>query len=412
MMGEGLSGIFLNTASLIVRVAFLPFKRSFPEIQYLEEKDVGRWIQMNECRIQSFFDTLRLSGGLSSSQSGDDLFAFSMEECSPWFFVLYRTMGFKPSRTTWFESSRYVTFCEEHAIRTHDSGGWTFVDSVKPRYFNICNPNPEQVCSRIRQITGSLKYRGDHDLSRKIIPLVNEMLSVVPEIQNTLNRYHIQAGLPSWLGGIDHPDGLLPEFELEPYAKKILSFLAQAPIEVLLEDYVIRSFTDELAQKQEEILTITSSFLTYLPVDSEELLGDDTYVERSSIQVPARELGEKYSHYVSRSNRHIKSKGLVTVKEILGGISASLSIRQAIEDCEYKPPIVSIRKKLRDRRSHLLSIIPDDYEPDYSDCPTPWVVQNIINRKLEQRLVLKENFEDKHALLNYPSFAVKGRPAL
>jgi hypothetical protein len=107
------------------------------------------------------------------------MFDLSNERRSLHLVVLYRMLGFFPSATTWFESTQYITFCEEHAFKTHDSNGWTFVDTVKPRFFNIENPDPEKVSSRIRQISGVVGYRKDVSIIREVVPVVNRMLELV-----------------------------------------------------------------------------------------------------------------------------------------------------------------------------------------------------------------------------------------
>jgi len=406
MMGEGLSGIFLNTASLIVRAVVEEMATAFPEIYSLGIDEVDDFVMERSVDLQAFLDNFKSITGLNSSQSGDDLYLLSHEPRSPFLRVLYRMMGFQPSNTTWFESSQYVTFCEEHAVRTYDSNGWTFVDTVKPRLFNIESPDPEVVTSRIRQISNTLGYRKDTSLIRKLIPLVNRMLELCPEVSNTLSRYKVPAGLPSWLGGIDHPEGLLPEFELDDLTKKILHYLDSAPFEVLVEEYLVKSF-DSFAEQNMHLLTKTSSFILLPEVNSLSELDHASYISRNNLPIPEREQGEKYGDYTQRVEGWISNSGLVSVKKLLDDITSADSVRNMYKDPSWEPGKVSVRRRIKDRRKHLRSLIPEDFECDMSSHITPWSVKCGMDRKLEHRLVSRE-FLLEHGLINLPSLQVRG----
>lgn len=407
MMGEGLSGIFLNTASLIVRAVVEELATAFPEIENLGEDEVDDFIRRKSEQLQSFLDNFRSVTGLNSSQSGDDLYLLSQELRSPFLRVLYRMMGFQPSSNTWFESSQYVTFCEEHAVRTYDSNGWTFVDTVKPRLFNIESPDPEVITSRIRQVSNTLGYRKDTSLIRKLVPLVNRMLELCPEVSNTLRRYNVPAGLPGWLGGIDHPEGLLPEFEVDDLSRKVLHYLDVAPFEVLVEEYLIKSYDDSLIKENMSLLTKTSAFILLPEVTQISDLDHASYICRNNLPIPEREVGEKYSNYTQRVEAWISNSGLVSVKKILDDITSADSVRNMYKDPEWGPGKVSVRRRIKDRRKHLRSLIPEDFECDENRHLTPWSVKCGIDRKLGQRLVSRE-FLVEHGLINLPSFQVLG----
>jgi hypothetical protein len=410
MMGEGLSGIFLNSASLLVRILIRSFKLSFPEIENLSVGDVDEFILRRQEDLQSFLDNFDTVEGMNSSQSGDDMFDLSNERRSLHLVVLYRMLGFFPSATTWFESTQYITFCEEHAFKTHDSNGWTFVDTVKPRFFNIENPDPEKVSSRIRQISGVVGYRKDVSIIREVVPVVNRMLELVPEITNTLRRLRIPAGLPGWLGGIDHPEAYLPEFELDDETKKILSFLQDASLETLIEEYMVKSF-DDFAVQNQTILTMTSSFLSLQEVTSIQEISPSSYIARTSIPFPERGQGEKWSLYTDRCNSYIKSSGLVSIKQLIDEYTSAVEIRRSYQDPDWESGKVAIGCKMRARRRHLRAILPDDYELVQSRDLTPWGVSKGIERKLGHRYVHNE-FVEALGILNLPSFQVKGNSAL
>jgi hypothetical protein len=410
MMGEGLSGVFLNTFSLLVRAVGPALKRSFPEVFDLrDDKEIGLFLTENSRKFQEFLDNYDFEAGLSSSQSGDDLFRFGTEVCSPWIRMFYISGGFVPSSTTWFESRRYVTFCEEHAVRTEDSGGWTFVDSLKPRYFNIqSEAGPIAVCSRIRQITNTLKYRNDPEFTEKIIPLVNRMVRLTPEIQTTLDRYHIPAGLPAWLGGIDHPEGILSSFEIPAEYKRVLTYLNEAELDILLEEFLVGALDEPAETRNGPTLLLTSCFLSLTEINDVSAIDCSTYINRSSIEVPARETGEKYRNYVERINRFYRSMGLTTIKDILDSVVSMLAIREAFEVDEYSPPKISVKSRLRTRRKHLLSLVPNDFLHVGEDEPSCWKVQKRINGILEERLIHKEYFMEHVGLIMMPSFQVMG----
>lgn len=406
MMGEALSGILLNTASLIVRASVESLVISFPEIQHLRDDQINDFVSKRAADLQLFLDNFRPTTGWQSSQSGDDLFLMSFGLRSPYLRVLYRMLGFQPSNTTWFESTQYVTFCEEHCLRTIDSNGWTFVDTVKPRLFNIDNPDPEAVVSRIRQISSTLSYRKDRSLILKMIPLVNRMLVLCPEVLNTLSRYRIQAGLPSWLGGVDHPEGLLSEFELDEFNRKLLSYLYDAPFDVLVHEYLLKSYNG-LSDLSPSLVNKTMAFTLLPEVTSLDDLNSWHYIDRSNLLLPAREQGEKYSIYNQRIDRWIKGAGLVSVKSIIDDEISASNTKAMFEGHDWSPNEVSVRIRLKKRRQHLRSLIPTTYKCVEGRTLTPWEVKLSIDRKLSNRFV-SESFLHEHGHAHYPSFQVRG----
>lgn len=410
MMGEGLSGIFLNTYSLLVRMVVPELRRQFPEIIHFSEEEIKMWLTENQEIFQVFLNNFKSSDGLSSNQSGDDLFRFDSEQCSPWMRMFYLSGGFIPSGTTWFESRRYVTFCEEHAIRTRDSNGWTFVDTLKPRYFNTqSDAGPIAICSRIRQITNTLKYRGDPAFTKLIIPMVDKMVRLSPELSSTLGRYSIPAGLPSWLGGIDHPEGLIDDFVIPTEYRQLINYLYIADIDVLLKEYVmgIVESTAPTTESSQIADMLTDCFLMLEETQNVESMDHTMYINRENLQLPVREPGEKYGYYKQRANLFIKSLDLTTVEEILSSMVASDSIRESIEG-EFQPLVVPMRKRLRNRRNKLLSLVPEDFSIFESSDATLWDVHKRINLTLGRRLVKKEIFLDHFGLTNNPSFLVHG----
>lgn len=241
---------------------------------------------------------------------------------------------------------------------------------------------------------------------RKVIPLVNRMLDLTPEVFNTLRRYHVPAGLPAWLGGIDHPEGLLEDFVMDDVTKKVLSYLEDASLDILVEEYLVKSF-DSFATDNAPLLTITTSFLTLQESTRIEDMTTGTYIARASICLPERETGEKWGLYTARLESFIKSLGLVSIKKILDDYTSATAIRDAYQNPEWESDRVPVGRRIRARRKHLRSILPDDYEPVQGRVLTPWSVKKGIERKLGNRFVLDE-FLDEIGLLRLPSFQVKG----
>jgi len=213
MMGEGISGTFLNVMSCVLRCISERFARDFEERYYgTTTADADSFISDTREDIQTFLDEAggQMSYNPHSSQSGDDVVIFDnmgKGNLSKFLIVLYRIMSFIPSASTFYSSEYFGTFTEEMCVSTHDSNGWTFVDCLKPRLFRpISDSGIAGILSHIRQISSTLRYKKtDFDLVDRVCSAVDQMIESVPELRDRLGRYGLPVGLPDWMGGIDHP---------------------------------------------------------------------------------------------------------------------------------------------------------------------------------------------------------------
>jgi hypothetical protein len=213
MMGEGLSGIFLNLMSGIVRGSVGLVFEAFPELRHFEggNDEMDLFIEDNHVRIQSWVDSLPGSHDTESTQSGDDVVKFSVTGNLTQFIFMYRLFGMQPSETTWYVSDRYALFTEEVAIRTHDSNGWSIIDAIKPRIFQsgVSDEYGETLVSKLALLTSNLRY--EDKTSGKFLraqKIAVKLLLNEPEWFKQLDRFGTPIGLPKFLGGIGHPAGL------------------------------------------------------------------------------------------------------------------------------------------------------------------------------------------------------------
>jgi hypothetical protein len=214
--------------------------------------------------------------------------------------------------------------------------------------------------------------------------------------------------MPSWLGGIDHPEALLPEFEIDDVSRRILHFLDDAPLETLVEEYLVKSF-DSFEGENQALLTVTSAFLTLSEVETLEEVSSDNWIAKDRVDLPERESGEKWSNYQDRCDSYMKSLGLIPIKNVLDDFISLTTIRDSYQVPETVTSRVPMARRMKARRRHLLSIVPLEYEPDLSSgrTLTPWSVKNGIQRKLGCRLVHKD-FMAEIGITNIPSFHVTG----
>jgi hypothetical protein len=242
-----------------------------------------------------------------------------------------------------------------------------------------------------------------------MIPLVDTFIRLAPEVFDTLNRYKIPAGLPAWLGGIDHPIGLLPEYSIDYQYSRLLAYLFVAPVEVLIQEYLIKSSTDEEMQQNDQILLLSDIMLSLEQVNTIDLLDESKWLDKTDLSVSPRCQGEKWSHFQERLLINQKNSGLISVKEVLDTVSNSIAIRDNMKDPNWDPPSVSVRRRLKSRRKHLLGLVPDDFQFDEeSDKVGPWAVSKRIDRKIDGMLVQKDSFLESNGLLHLPSFTVTG----
>lgn len=241
MMGEGLTGVFLNWNSLLVRSLARFLISNFPGIPKIRmtNDDADLFIRENRLELQSFLDSVEVQSDPLGSNSGDDVISFSIENRSNAFKILYRMMGMIPSESTWYSSTTYCTFTEESAIQTFDSKGWKFVDCVKPRVFQtkVSDPTGAAIASKISLLSSYLRYDPDDSVRIcRAIQIADYLLSQDHGWFNTIQRKGLPIGLPPFLGGINHPIGLTSNYIqtlLECDIKVIQGLLSYPPLEAL-----------------------------------------------------------------------------------------------------------------------------------------------------------------------------------
>lgn len=362
MMGEGLAGIFLNVSSAFVRYSVREFMDGLQDYEGNSVAEADAFIQLNVPRIQRIIDTLKFDQPVVSIQSGDDVSSFGFESISRYLVLVYRTFGFLPSEGSWYESKSFLTFTEEIALRTWDSNGWTFVDTVKPRLFRPLDSKGETaVCSRIKQIGDSLRYMGTHGLRDRIVTLVDRMIDSCPSLSRVIRTCSIPVGLPTWLGGLGHPIGDEPGYllTLDQRYRDILYYLSECDHAVLAEIFCVGSMeTFEDGHRKEILVNSIDSMLSSSEVLTLDDLDGTDWIGIQSLDVP-RLPYEKYSHWQSRKTAHAASLGLITMTEFCGWYQSVTSVTARISGDPGDE--VPIARRLRKRQEFLFSILPDEY---------------------------------------------------
>lgn len=217
MMGEPLSGVFLNAMSLTVRSMHRVFSTNFPELDSnrpMTNGEIDAWLDINHQAVQAFLDEAPLDDHITSTQSGDDVVAFGAASVSNSIRACYRIFEMMPSETTWFSSKRYALFTEEVAIQLPDGQGWKFIDAPKPRLFadTAGDPDGQPILGKLGQITGYLRYiveeRPDSPMLDRAIALADRLIARRRSVYSRVMKHDMPVGLPRCLGGIDHPVGL------------------------------------------------------------------------------------------------------------------------------------------------------------------------------------------------------------
>lgn len=211
MMGEALSGVYLNVMSGIIRSTVGDFASEFDFYDGSSVEDADDFIRDNIVEIQEWLDSYVIpSFEGKSTQSGDDVVMFDDDgpgHRSRFLILLYRVFGLIPSETTFYSSDRMGTFTEEFCVKNEQTQGWTFVDILKPRLFLPGSTDGlESILSRIRQITSLLRYQSeDCDFVYSVSDEVDHMIDSIPALRDRIRKYGIPLSLPAFLGGLDHP---------------------------------------------------------------------------------------------------------------------------------------------------------------------------------------------------------------
>jgi len=385
MMGEALSGVYLNVMSAIVRMCILIFKTRFSDYSGITVSDADEYIRQNQVRIQNWLNNeLFTQFQSSSSQSGDDVIIFNYHnpfELSKYLILLYRIFGLQPSESTFYSSEYLGTFAEEFCVRFSTSNGWVFIDMIKPRLFlpGVLRDDLESVLSRISQITGMLKYQWKNlDLIYRVSNLVDDMIALNPVLSDRCWKYGLIKSLPSALGGLDHPIQLDPSWFLD-FDQGELDFLVRLSScteqEFLLvkyswafdEDYL----DDDSKFIRETMVLLYKSFNLLEKGDIElGILPLQTYNE-SELMANSQITGHCAQQ---RDLNKIKaSMGMASLDDIISSVVSSLRFKLRLhgDDMEKTNPMI----RLRNRHEFLVSKSKE--LPDSGGTFEPWMVANI-----------------------------------
>jgi hypothetical protein len=230
LMGELLSGIFLNTMTYTVR-CFLPLWHTFcvcghgiPVLGFLNATSTNeeciRFLRTHRKRIQEFLDhPMEIPKPPNNSLgAGDDMILFSDNNVGLTARLLYLVFEMQPSEKTWYCSRYYGTFTEETCLRSEDPDGkFIYVDEVKPRLFtNYDDSNGSTLVGHLKSISTVARYVlhdiKDEEHYFKICTMCDRIVNKDARLLDTIRRHDVPVGLSTAFGGIHHPIGLYPGY--------------------------------------------------------------------------------------------------------------------------------------------------------------------------------------------------------
>lgn len=416
MMGEGLSGTYLNVTSGAIRSVLHDFMFQFDFYGGQTVDDAKAFVLLHHDLIQDFLDQPMLSFGELSTQSGDDLIDMSFAdppEVRRFLILLYVILGLQPSESTFYSSEYYCTFTEEAAVKTPSSLGWVFLDCLKPRLFSINDPGGTiTILSHISQISSTVSYWDDREMISRVCDAVDTLILFNRPIYERVRKYQLVPEFPSWLGGLDHPgrylDGTEPDVPVEDRAMVIK--LLTCPMDKLFEVKYSWASDDlpdeESAREIREVLKYIYRVFCALEegsMDDEFLMELHTYPE--SKLVP-RDAYVSHNTYRKDLDQVKMSLGLVNLDDIVKHVSAALRFGQCLDDIASTPetnPMV----RLRNRREFLLSGSKDLVgDPDlfrWSDIKSlDWRLKSAF----QDKVVLKDPFLELLDLHDLPSLSL------
>lgn len=340
MMGEPMSGIFLNAMSFAVRSLTAPLLRQFPEIAEPGWTNVqcDEFIASHQAELQEFLDTSAIpQDDRLSSQSGDDVIAFSNGGYGSAMRVAYRVFELIPSENTWYESTRYALFTEEAAIKVDDGQGWKFVDSIKPRTFVPASSDPDTVpiLGKLALMTSYLRYivedHGQEDARFvRAVRLADLLINQDPRVWKPIQKDNLAVGLPRSLGGILHPIGLQRSYvsSLVPEIRNgVWRYAHLPPLEILRQEFLAED--PERGADPELVAALVSGFFDTIEDYEVKTL------EEVKLMVPEED--RRFSYKVAQ---HAKAAGLKSIQECLSEIvrqSTFLALLQGARRSRPRP---------------------------------------------------------------------------
>jgi len=377
MMGEGLSGTFLNAMSATVRSLAHASAREFGGEIPVDATNcfVDAFLSANAERVQLFLDNVDLHPYGLSSQSGDDVIDFALVDMSGIFRMCYRIFEMDPSTSTWFSSKTYATFTEECAVAVEGGRGWHFCDNVKTRLFNTCS-DPEILLSHWRSISGAIRFK-DLAVKRVVVTLCQTQLRQNQIVSEFYDKTHAPIGLPSNFGGLSHPVGWLPDYtdSLEQVDRNVLYGLNTVHP---LEGY--KDSIDIYLQDDTRMSVDVSMRIKSLVDFVEDLMAHGHQIGNLCDMVPQLE-GEVFAKTKTRRKNYKIEHGLVSLPDYVKRVISRFALVESLSPGEFAPkvhvnPIPRIRDRLRSLRSKY-GIRPI---PEGQKCPS---VYEVIKRTKE-----------------------------
>jgi hypothetical protein len=416
MMGEGLSGTYLNTMSGIVRAIIEDFMLYFDFYQGTTVEDAELFIVQHLDMIEDYLNNVNIdSFGVNSTQSGDDLILLNGHDPSDarrFLILLYTILGERPSESTFYSSEFYATFTEEMAIKHTGTLGWVFIDCIKPRlYTHTSIDGVDPILSHIRQITGSLRYVKNEDYILRVCDVVDTIISSNHHISDRVKKYKLVLPFPPEFGGLDHPiqliDGLEIDIPLEDRA--MIRKLLTCNLEELWEikySWISEDLDNDDAQEIRDILRRVFSVFSSL---EQGTLGDDNtiidFTRYSEDILVNRDMYPSYNTYKQELIAVKSDLGLATLDEIAQSVANGLRMEFQLENSDSSPlnPLI----KLRNRREFLMSktagLDGDGHSFVWSDLKSlRWRLQS----SFQGSVVIRDSFLDLLDLHDLPSFSV------
>jgi len=409
MMGEGLTGFVLNCFSNIVRLTVPHVYNHFPSLNSdrILDEGIDMFIENNVNDIQKFFDSVFITNNNYSAPSGDDLISFSTEKYSNAFRFLYRCFGFVPSTSTWYSSDRYALFTEECAIRTYDSNGWKFVDSVKPRVFSEPSNDRygEVIHSKISLLTSYMKYVNDSRKRKLACEIADKAITKSPGWLRTIRRHALPVGLPSFFGGMDHPIGLENEYVINlpiDDLKILIGLKFTSNIDAVLLTMDTPSDSDS-ADFDAFIKAIINSIEDY-----KNLTSENNKLSFMDITIISPKGDRNYNAYRKDIQTFCRDNNVMTLKDYISKRVQGFTLRKRFFDRKSPVHVTDYRKsnfrhsKLKTMFSNIDININDNELIDIS----PSFIRNKVSCKADTILVYHHELDQVMGLGKLPSLNV------
>jgi hypothetical protein len=412
MMGEGMSGVYLNVMSGIVRTFVDQLAAEFDWYVGESVQDADVFIAQHHDLIQEFLDDRRsTSFDARSSQSGDDVVDFN--DFAPgvlrrYFILFYRILGLIPSESTLYSSDSFGTFTEESCYRDNTTLGWVFLDCLKPRLFSPeSSDGLQSVLSRIRQITSNLRYQSDdQDLVHRVSYCVDLMISSNPVIFDRIRRYELVPSFPEFMGGLDHPSSLEDDiqFDIPDVDRSTVVYLKTCSDDELFDikyHWITSDMRDD--ESSEALRKILLRVVRLFSELTESLSGSAeplTYIKESTLADRSDYVGWAEYHRDLRSIK--RNLGLGSLDEIIEAVSNGYRLQLMLHGDTKGDQNPMIR--LRNRREFLISKARDSLaDPHAFMWKDLRSVSNRLNLSFGGRITVIEDFLEVLGLDELPN---------